>query len=93
MNDLCIYLVAPHRAQPFIFFKFLKIMNTNKIAPSIEPEYLNQEVAYFEDEVNTFCLKTNSAAICYCTNDAECNSFAQCLMANKTLKELKIKAF
>ena len=90
MNDLCIYRVAPFRALPFISFKFLKIMNTNKIAPPIEPEYLIQVVG---DEANTFCLKTNSAAICYCTNAAECNSFAQCLMANKTLKELKIKAF
>ena len=65
----------------------------NNIAPPIDPEYLNQEVAYFDDEVNTFCIKTNSAAICFCTNSGECSSFAQCFQANKTLKELKIKAF
>jgi len=61
------------------------------IAPPIDPEYLNQEPAYFVDMMNRFCLLSKKGEICYCSGIAECNLFDECVVANAARKSLNIK--
>ena len=54
------------------------------VAPPIPLEYLKQEVAYFEDEINRICIKNNEPVICYCEDVSECRQVAECAVYNDT---------
>ena len=54
------------------------------VAPPIPQEYLKNEVAYFEDEINRYCIKYNEPVICFCTDVSECQLIKECTVCNES---------
>jgi hypothetical protein len=61
------------------------------IATPIPPEALIQETVSFDDAANRFCVKSNSAVICFCSSVADCSLLVECGVANKSCNYLNIK--
>jgi len=66
-------------------------MKSLNIAPPIAPDELIPAAGFYEDVANVFCIKSNSAVICFCSTVAECEIIVECKVANVARKHLNIK--